>query len=157
MDARDGQTWAHQRRLTAVQADTAGDSFGSCVALSPDSAVLAVGAAHEDGPASGLGGDPTEVEPIDAGAVYVFVRTADAWSQPIYVKSPDTRWGDLFGTDVALTANGDTLAVGARGRISKAKQALRAELDAMARTREHAPTTEAQLDDWAAEVRRQLK
>lgn len=44
-----------------------------------------------------------------------------------------------------------------RGRISKAKQALRAELDAMARTREHAPTTEAQLDDWAREVRRQMK
>lgn len=44
-----------------------------------------------------------------------------------------------------------------RGRISKAKQALRAELDAMARTREHAPTTEAQLDDWALAVRRQMK
>ena len=44
-----------------------------------------------------------------------------------------------------------------RGRISKAKQSLRAALDAMERTHERPPTTEAALDDWAREVRRLVK
>lgn len=42
-----------------------------------------------------------------------------------------------------------------RGRISKAKLELRSVLDTMERTHEQ-PTTEAQLDDWARQVRAQL-
>jgi RNA polymerase sigma factor (sigma-70 family) len=44
-----------------------------------------------------------------------------------------------------------------RGRISKAKLELRGVLDTMERTHERPPTTEAQLDDWARQVRAQLK
>lgn len=40
-----------------------------------------------------------------------------------------------------------------RGRIRQAKLDLRAVLDTMERTRERAPTTEAQLDDWARQIR----
>ncbi|MCA9681405.1 MAG: sigma-70 family RNA polymerase sigma factor [Myxococcales bacterium] len=44
-----------------------------------------------------------------------------------------------------------------RGRISKAKLALRAELDTMERTGGRPQTTEAQLDDWARELRARLE
>jgi RNA polymerase sigma-70 factor (ECF subfamily) len=40
-----------------------------------------------------------------------------------------------------------------RSRIQKAKLDLKAALDSMERTGERAPTTEAQLDDWAREIR----
>lgn len=43
-----------------------------------------------------------------------------------------------------------------RGRLSKAKLLLRAELDAMDRNHERPPTTDAQLEDWAQAVRRQM-
>lgn len=43
-----------------------------------------------------------------------------------------------------------------RGRIRKAKLDLRAVLDTMERTNERPPTTEAQLDDWARQIRAQL-
>lgn len=44
-----------------------------------------------------------------------------------------------------------------RGRIGKAKLELRGVLDTMDRTQERPPTTEAQLDDWAQQVRAQLE
>jgi len=44
-----------------------------------------------------------------------------------------------------------------RSRIGKAKLELRGELDAMERTRERPPTSDEQLDDWARQVREQLK
>lgn len=64
-------------------------------------------------------------------------------------------WEDLSAPELAEVFE---VPVGTiRGRISKAKQALRAELDAMERTHEHPPTTEAQLEDWARQVRGLLK
>ncbi len=43
-----------------------------------------------------------------------------------------------------------------RGRVRKAKLDLRAMLDTMVRVHEQPPTTEAQLDDWARQVRARL-
>lgn len=63
-------------------------------------------------------------------------------------------WDELTAPELAEVLE---IPVGTvRGRISKAKLELRAVLDAMERTREHPPTTEAQLDDWAREVRARL-
>jgi hypothetical protein len=55
---------------------------------------------------------------VDAGAVYVFVRTGTAWAQQAYVKASTPGAGDNFGSSVALF--GDTLAVGAPGEASNA-------------------------------------
>jgi hypothetical protein len=80
---------------------TTGDSFGYSVALAGDT--LAVGAIDE---ASA------------SGAVYVFTRTGNDWTQKAYVKSSNTERFDLFGSSIALA--GDTLAVGATGEASNA-------------------------------------
>lgn len=98
----------------------AGDGFGGRVALSADGSTLAVGAIYEDSSASGVGGDQTNNAAVDSGAVYVFTRVGAAWSQQAYVKASNTNAGDQFGYAVALSADGATLAVGARGEASNA-------------------------------------
>ena len=98
-----------------------GDQFGSSVALSADGSTLAVGAFAEDSSASGIGGDGTGNSAMDAGAVYLFRRgPAGLWSQEAYVKASNPGVNDSFGSSVALSADGATLAVGAAAESSSA-------------------------------------
>jgi hypothetical protein len=94
----------------ASNTDT-GDEFGRSVALSDDGATLAVGAYHEDSD-----GVTVPIESNNsataAGAVYVFTSVG-GWQQQAYVKAPTPAAYDWFGFSVALSADGNTLAVGA--------------------------------------------
>ena len=45
----------------------------------------------------------------DSGAAYVFVRNGTKWTQQAYLKASNTRAGDWFGVNVAIS--GDTLVV----------------------------------------------
>jgi len=90
------------------------------VALSASGDTLAVGAFKEDSKATGVGGSQTDNTVLDSGAVYVFARSAASWSQQAYVKQSYTRVYDFFGHAVALSADGNTLAVGAYGQASGA-------------------------------------
>ena len=83
-------------------------SFGQAVALDGDT--LAVGAA-DPSCATGVNGNQTDSSCPGAGAVYVFTRTGETWSQQAYLKASNTDAGDSFGLSVSLS--GDTLAVGA--------------------------------------------
>src|SRR5262249_52015095 len=53
-----------------------------------------------------------------SGAVYLFSRSGAVWSQQFYVKASNPESGDVFGTSVALSSDGSTLAVGAPGESS---------------------------------------
>jgi hypothetical protein len=110
---RTGTTWAQQAYIKASNTG-AGDSFG-LVALDGDT--LAVGATGERSNATGIGGDQTNNDASDAGAVYVFRRTADAWAQEAYIKASNTDAGDQFG---APALSGNTLVVTAPGEDSSA-------------------------------------
>jgi hypothetical protein len=68
---RTGMGWSVTSRLVASNAEL-GDMFGTCVALSADGRLLAVGAPMEASDAVGVGGDSTNNDADDAGAVYVF-------------------------------------------------------------------------------------
>jgi hypothetical protein len=96
----------------------AGDRFGAAVALSADGSTLAVGAVEEDGNGTGTTGDPTNNAASAAGAVYVFVRGTEGWTQQAYVKALNSGAADAFGQALALSADGSTLAVGAPGEDS---------------------------------------
>ena len=103
--------WSQQAYLKASNTE-AGDHFGTSVALSGDT--LAVGAKQEDSNATGTTGTQVEQDnnsAANSGAVYVFTRTGNDWSQQAYVKASNTEAGDKFGFSVALA--GDSLAVGA--------------------------------------------
>jgi hypothetical protein len=113
-----GPTWSQQAYVKA--ADTgAGDRFG-LAALSADGNTLAVGAWSEDSAAIGINGDSTDNSAGDAGAVYVYTRSGATWSQQAYVKASNTGAGDRFGTSIALSGDGNTLAVAADGEDSAA-------------------------------------
>ena len=98
----------------------AGDLFGYSVALSADGSALAVGAYLESSNASGINGNQADNSASSAGAVYVFTRNGVAWSQQAYVKASNTEAGDGFGISVALSADGNALAVGAYTESSNA-------------------------------------
>jgi len=86
--------------------------FGWSVTLSGDGDTLAVGATNEDSNATGIGGNEADDSAVDAGAVYLFVRDdMDAWSQQAYVKASNASANDLLGIHVALSSEGDVLAV----------------------------------------------
>ena len=89
----------------------AGDFFGQSVAVSADGDTLAIGASSEASNATGLGGNQSDNSANGAGAVYVFTRDAGVWSQQAYVKASNTGAFDSFGVSVALSADGNTLAV----------------------------------------------
>ncbi len=97
----------------------AGDRFGVAVALSADGATLAVGAMREDSNATGVGGTGSETA-SDSGAAYVYRRSGSLWSHEAYIKGSPAHSGDLFGNAVALSGDGNTLAVGARLEDSNA-------------------------------------
>jgi len=109
--------WTQQAYLKASNTGSS-DYFGEAVALSGDGNTLAVGALNEASAATGVGGNQADNSTVQAGAVYVFARVSGIWSQEAYVKASNTGSLDYFGEAVALSGDGNTLAVGARGEAS---------------------------------------
>ncbi len=118
---RDGGVWTQEAYVKASNTQAGGfeneleggDQFGFALALSGDGDTLAVSAIDEDGGSPGINGNEADNSLRSAGAVYLFRRSDDVWSQQAYVKPTNPGAGDYFGYAVALTADGDTLAVGA--------------------------------------------
>lgn len=116
---RTQETWAQEAYIKPSNTEP-GDNFGVSVALSATGDTLAVGAYGEDSAATGVNGDETDNSLSASGAVYVFTRTGKSFTQEAYIKASNTGLGDNFGVNVALSATGDTLAVGAMWEDSKA-------------------------------------
>ncbi len=76
------------------------DQYGFSIALSADGATLAVGANGASG---------------NRGVVYVYTRAGGAYSLTTTLTDPGTADYDTFGFAVTLSADGATLAVGAKG------------------------------------------
>ena len=109
---RTGGIWTPRAYVKASNTEAA-DQFGFAVALSSDGNTLAVGAVNEAGGATAINGNQTDNSANFAGAVYVFSRVAGAWAQQAYVKASNTQTIDQFGASVALSSDGNTLAVAA--------------------------------------------
>ena len=97
---RDGASWT---RLSEAQSSdvTLGDQFGYSVALNEDGTLAAIGAWAADTDSY-----------INNGAVYIFSRTGDTWTQ-IYKEHGPPANNAYFGKSVAIKNN--TLFVGAPG------------------------------------------
>jgi len=108
-----GGSWRQQAYVKASNTDSA-DIFGTAITVSADGSLLLVGAPWEDSHAVGIDGDEMSVAAPSSGAVYAFRRDqTNLWIQQSYIKAPNTDEGDEFGASVAVTANGDALAVAA--------------------------------------------
>lgn len=106
----DGSGWSQQAYIKASNARRL-DQFGFTMALSATGDTLVVGVPQEDGGVGGINGDESDASEANSGAVYVFVRSGDAWSQQAYIKAAQPIASDSFGSSVALSSSGDVLAV----------------------------------------------
>ncbi|HVE52954.1 MAG TPA: integrin, partial [Ramlibacter sp.] len=115
--ARAGSTWSQQAHVKG-HAVAPGQNFGSAVALSMDGTTLVVGAHNESSNLKGVfaPGTPLNTAAAQSGAVYVFTATAGAWSQQAFIKASNTGGVDHFGNQVAVSADGNTVVVGAHWR-----------------------------------------
>ena len=117
--SRNGSLWEQQAFIKASNADET-DFFGFSISLSADGNTLAVGAFLEASSATGINGVQTNNSVFGAGAVFIFVRNGSLWEQQAYIKASNTEADDFFGGSVSLSADGNTLAVGADGEASSA-------------------------------------
>lgn len=127
----DGFEWTQEAYLKASNAEgggvyhpevgiEGGDAFGASVSVSAAGNVLAAGAPGETGLSTGVNGDEhndSDFVLYASGAAYVFEYDGANWSQEIYAKPTINSQGQIFGDDLALSANGLVLAIGAPGGI----------------------------------------
>jgi hypothetical protein len=124
---RNGTTWSEQAFIKANNARPY-NSFGVKLALSRDGNTLAVASYLEDHAGTGVHAplpepflivdhlDPwreKKGEALESGAVYFYTRTGTTWTQQAYVKGSNTAAGHEFGSALALSGDGKTMAVGA--------------------------------------------
>ena len=112
---RSGTSWAQQAYIKA-SVPGADDQFGFHLSLSGNT--LVVGAPQEKSNAKGVDGNQLDNSLTEAGAVYVFSRAGDLWTQQSYLKASNTTADDRFGQ--AVSVSGDTIAVGADHEDSNA-------------------------------------
>ncbi|WP_207796128.1 FG-GAP repeat protein, partial [Leptospira ellisii] len=108
---RVGTTWSEQAFLKASNWD-AGDQFGISVSIDGD--VIAIGAYWENSSQNTVTNGTTasaDNSMSDAGAAYVFRRTAGVWNQEAYLKAPNPGNNDYFGSSISIS--GATVVVGA--------------------------------------------
>ena len=98
--ARTGSIWNQQQELTASDEGPDADEFGDSVALSSEGTTALVGALQHDG----------------HGAAYVFTRAGSTWTQQQELTASDGITNDEFGNSVALSSDGSTALVAARGK-----------------------------------------
>lgn len=99
---RDGFDWEERARLRAADVNTiVANGFGQAVASSADGGTIAAGA--PDAQLAGAGA---------AGKVYVFTGDGDDWTEEAVLSAPNPAAPARFGFALALSDDGNTLAVG---------------------------------------------
>jgi hypothetical protein len=93
----DGGTWVQQAYVKASNTDPF-DNFGAAVDISVDGTVMAVGAPMD-----------REID-FGMGAVYLFEMEGDLWVEKQII-DPPVATGEWFGQVIALSGNGERLAV----------------------------------------------
>src|SRR6478735_4392981 len=111
--SRTGTSWSQVSYLKASNTDPE-DKFGFSVACSSDGNTIALGARSEQ---SLYVGNELHNSGVDVGAVYVHERSGLDWKQTAYIKATNPH-SALFGSSVALSADGRQLLVGATGESS---------------------------------------
>ncbi|MFM2625359.1 hypothetical protein [Vibrio owensii] len=101
--------------LKALNTDS-NDNYGNAVAVSNDGSTIAVSAFKE----SGIVNDPTVNSAALSGAVYVYRKTNGIWNEVAYLKAPNADDKDEFGYAIALSGDGNTLAVSTINEASSA-------------------------------------
>jgi hypothetical protein len=89
-------------------------------AMSGDGNTLVVGAPHEASSAAGVNANQRDNAAAGAGAAYVYVRNGATWTQQAYLKASNPHMSAEFGHAVAISGDGNTIAVSAFWEASAA-------------------------------------
>ena len=87
---RSGTSWTQQAKLTASDGAT-NDQFGAALTLVGDYALIGAHQNTNDG--------------VNSGAVYIFKRNGNDWSQQAKITASDKAANDQFGTSMTLSGN----------------------------------------------------
>lgn len=109
--SNNGTTWSQESYLKAINNDKE-DQFGYSVSTNLDGTVIAVGAFKEASDSETNGND-ADNSALASGAAYVYHKEQSQWVNKAYIKAANSDASDQFGTDVQLSNDGHTLAVGA--------------------------------------------
>lgn len=109
--------WHH---LTYIKAFNTGsnDRFGNAIVMDNEGTVMVVGAVNEASSEVGINKRGDNNNAILSGAAYAFRLVSQRWEQTAYIKASNTHARALFATCLALSSDGNTLAVGSRGEHS---------------------------------------
>ncbi|NOI79954.1 hypothetical protein F0237_04680 [Vibrio tubiashii] len=118
--SRQGEVWQQQAYLKSSN-NEALDSFGFSLSMSFDGKRLLVGAPAEASSSQGIDGNQADNSALLSGAAFLFELQNNSWRQTAYIKASNTDRKDSFGYDVALSADGDSFAIGAPGESSNSK------------------------------------
>ncbi|RLA07341.1 MAG: hypothetical protein DRQ51_06515, partial [Gammaproteobacteria bacterium] len=114
-----GNVWSLQDHFSG----SAG-GIGWSVSLSGDGNTLAIGAPFNNSNSTGINTYDSNSHATRSGLVYVFIRLDESWFAAgclqATIKASNTGAYDNFGWSVSLSADGDTLAVGAYREASNA-------------------------------------
>ena len=109
---RTASIWTQQAYIKASNSETF-DAFGFALTLSNNGNTLAISAVLEDSNATGINGNQNNNSTLSTGAVYVFNRAGTIWNQEAYIKASNPEENDFFGFSVAVSGDGNTLAISA--------------------------------------------
>ncbi len=96
---RSGSSWTQQQVLGPP--DSGEDGFGAAVALSSDGSTALISGPNDSG--------------FGVGAVWVFTRSGSTWTVQQMIPAPEA---SDFGSDVSLSADGNTALIGGAGDSS---------------------------------------
>lgn len=92
--------------------------FANAIDVSSDGTTLVIGQRKDDVDSTGASADPTapvdNTNMRDTGAVHVYHKENGFWTLDSYLKSENPDVADYFGTDVAVSSDGNTLVTSAR-------------------------------------------
>ena len=110
-------SWSQQAYIKGSRSEPS-DGFGFATSISEDGNTIAVGSGDEacltpgiDPPGCADDAPPLRGANIWVGAAYVFVRNGTTWREQAFIKAPNARPYNSFGVRLALSGDGNTLAV----------------------------------------------
>jgi hypothetical protein len=114
---RNQGAWSQQMRVVATNGEV-GDYLGCSLAISDDGNTILAGSVEDKFSQINAG----QKDLLDSvGAAHVFVRAAGKWSQQAHVKAFNPREDDQFGWALAMSRDGNTIAIGSHLEDSGAK------------------------------------
>ncbi|ENM5791554.1 hypothetical protein V4V45_003430 [Vibrio mimicus] len=122
--SRDAGIWSQSVYVKGSNTGTS-DGFGESLSVSDNGKTFAVGSPGENNSAKGIIINGSEINDVgsatNAGAVYLFTKDSSGnWSQIAYLKASNTGMVDYFGKSLALSDDGNLIAVGAYREDNKA-------------------------------------